>query len=62
MVTGYGINRAWLHEYEYLLKRPLKKFTVVEPPVVERFEVGQIKMDINHNLMNSEKRNRTRSL
>lgn len=42
MVAGYGATKAWIQEYEYLLKRPLKKFTVVDPSIVHKFEVSLI--------------------
>ena len=39
MVAGYGASKSWIQEYEYLLKRPLKKFTIVDKQIVDKFEV-----------------------
>ena len=39
MVAGYGASKSWIQEYEYLLKRPLKKFAIVDKKTVDKFEV-----------------------
>ena len=39
MVTGYGASKSWIQEYEYLLKRPLKKYTISDKQTVAKFEV-----------------------
>ena len=39
MVTGYGASKSWIQEYEYLLDRQLKKFTIVDKKTVDNFQV-----------------------
>ena len=39
MVTGYGPSKSWIQEYEYLLRRQLKKFTIVDKKTVDNFRV-----------------------
>ena len=39
MVAGYGASKSWIQEYEYLIKRPLKKFVIVDKQTVDKFEV-----------------------
>lgn len=39
MIAGYGESKSWIQEYEYLLSRPLKKFTIVDKKTVGNFQV-----------------------
>ncbi len=41
-IAGYGVSTSWIQEYESLLKRPLKKFVIIDKQTVDKFEVYNI--------------------
>ena len=38
-MAGYGVIQDWVQELEYLRAKRLKRFTMVHPILVEKFEV-----------------------
>ncbi len=38
-MAGYGVIQDWIQEFEYLRANRLKRFTMVHPILIEKFEV-----------------------
>ena len=41
ILAGYGYDTDWIQEYESLIGRKLKVFTIVNSSMIDLFEVGQ---------------------
>ena len=41
-IAGYGKNIDWIQEYEHLIGRKLKVFTISDPHMIDMFEVIKI--------------------
>ena len=39
-MAGYGVIQDWIQELEYLRAKRLKRFTMVHPILIEKFEVS----------------------
>ena len=39
-MAGYGVTQDWIQELEYLRAKRLKRFTMVHPILIEKFEVS----------------------
>ena len=63
-IAGYGASKSWIQEYERLLKRPLKKFTIIDKETVDKFEVylHELNSEWNFIFLNLERSNQTRTL
>ena len=40
-MAGYGVNTDWIQEYESLIGRKLKEFTIADSSMIHFFEVRQ---------------------
>ena len=41
-MAGYGVNTDWIQEYESLIGRKLKEFTIADSSMVNFFEVNHL--------------------
>ena len=58
-MAGYGVIQDWVQELEYLRAKRLKRFTMVHPILVEKFEVStfcqaQVQVQVSSRLAPSQ--------